>query len=186
MAILFFDTETTGLPDHGSPPGRGQPHIVQLAAVLVDGRAERTVATLIRPEGWTIHPDARRVHGISVERARAEGIPIAQAIASFDELLAEADLAVAHNVRFDRLLLDSEYARLARPPRWPRTFCTMLACTDILCLHGYRGAYKWPTLDEAYRHFCSRPVAGAHDALADVRACMAIYQELSRRGLTAH
>ncbi len=186
MAILFFDTETTGLPDNDSPPGRGQPHIVQLAAVLVDGRAERTVATLIQPEGWTIHPDARRVHGISVERARAEGIPIAQAIASFDELLAEADLAVAHNVKFDRLLLDSEYARLARRPRWPRTFCTMLACTDVLCLPGYRGGYKWPKLEEAYYHFFRRPLACAHDALADVRACIAIYQELSRRGLTAH
>jgi len=138
---------------------------------------------LIRPEGWKIHPDVRRVHGISMERARAEGVPIVQAVASFDELLAKAELAVAHNVKFDRLLLDSEYVRLGRRPRWPKTFCTMLACTDVVRLPGYRGRYKWPTLEEAYCHFFRRPLASAHDAQADVRACMAIYQELSRRGL---
>ena len=184
MAVLCFDTETTDLPDYALPPGRHQPHVVQLAAVLVDGQAERSLATLIRPDGWTIHPDAQRVHGISMTRARAEGVPIAQAIASFDELLAKANLAVAHNVKFDRLLLDSEYVRLGRRPCWPRTFCTMLTCTDIIRLPGYRGQYKWPTLAEAYSYFYHRPLADAHDALADVRACLAIFQELSRRGLT--
>ena len=183
MAVLFFDTETTGLPDYTLPPGRHQPHVVQLAAVLLDGRAERSLATLIKPDGWKIHPNAQRVHGISIGRARAEGVPIAQAIASFQELLAEADLAVAHNVKFDRLLIDSEYLRLGLQPRWPRTFCTMLTCTDIVRLPGYRGRYKWPTLEEAHYHFFRRPLPGAHDASADVRACVAIFQELSHRGL---
>lgn len=184
MAVLFFDTETTDLPDYALPPGRHQPHVVQLAAVLVEGRTERSLDTLIRPDGWTIHPDALRVHGISMARAKEEGVPIAQAIASFDELLAETDLAVAHNIRFDRLLIDSEYVRLGQRPRWPRTFCTMLTCTDIVRLPGYHGQYKWPTLEEAYSHFYRRPPTSAHNARADVRACMAIYQELSSRGLT--
>ena len=183
MAILFFDTETTNLPDYKSPPGPHQPHVVQLAAVLADGQADRSLVTLIQPEGWTIHRDAYRVHGISDERARTEGVPIAQAVAAFDELLAEADLAVAHNVRFDRLLMDSERMRLGRPLRWPRTFCTMLACTDIVRAPGYRGKYKWPTLEEAYRHLFRCPPPSAHEALADVQACRAILEELARRGL---
>jgi len=51
MAVLFFDTETTNLPDYDSPPGRDQPHVVQLAAVLADGRAERSLARLRGFEG---------------------------------------------------------------------------------------------------------------------------------------
>jgi DNA polymerase III epsilon subunit-like protein len=91
-------------------------------------------------------------------------------------------LAVAHNVRFDRLLMDSEYLRLGRQADWPATFCTMLACTDIVRAPGPRG-YKWPSLEEAYHHFFGRPPAGAHDALADLNACRAIFRELVRRGM---
>jgi DNA polymerase-3 subunit epsilon len=183
MTIIFFDTETTDLPDYKSPAGPHQPHVVQLAAVLVDGSSERSLVTLVQPDGWVIDPAAQATHGITLTRAQAEGVPIAQAIAQFDELLAQADLAVAHNVRFDRLLMDSEYLRLGRRADWPATFCTMQACTDIVRLPGYRGAYKWPRLEEAFRHFFHRPPAGAHDALADVRTCMAVFEELTRRGV---
>jgi DNA polymerase III epsilon subunit-like protein len=184
MSVLFFDTETTNLPDYKSPAGRRQPHVAQLAAVLVDGASERAMATLILPDGWKIHPKAQAIHGIALARAQAEGVPIVQAVEAFDELLAGADLAVAHNVKFDRLLMDSEYLRLGRKARWPGTFCTMLTSTDIVrAPGGYGGRYKWPTLAEAHQHFFRRPPAGAHDAMADVRACMAIFGELARLGI---
>ncbi|MCY2929872.1 MAG: 3'-5' exonuclease [Planctomycetota bacterium] len=186
MAILFFDTETSDLPNYKSPPGPHQPHVVQLAAVLAEGAAgdgpEQVLTTLIRPEGWTIDPGAENTHGITLAKAAAEGISIAQALDQFDALLARADLAVAHNTRFDRLLMDSEYVRLARQGAWPETFCTMQACTNILRLPGRYG-FKWPRLDEAHQYFFGAPNPGAHDALSDVRACQAIFQELSRRGL---
>jgi len=183
MGILFFDTETTDLPDYKAPPGAHQPHVVQLAAVLVDGENEQSLVTLIQPDGWRIHPEAQATHGITVARAQAEGIPIAEAIAAFDGLLSRADLAVAHNVKFDRLLMNSEYLRLGRKVRWPRTFCTMLSCTDIVRVRGHWGGYKWPTLEEAHRHFFGQPPADAHDAMGDVRACMAVFQELANRGI---
>jgi DNA polymerase-3 subunit epsilon len=183
MATLFFDTETSDLPDYRSGPGKHQPHVVQLCAVLVDGTTQETLTTLVQPAGWAIHPGAQDVHGISVERALAEGVPIAQAVESFDAMLRRAGLAVAHNVKFDRLLMDSEYLRLGRKAAWPPTFCTMEACTDILKIPNFRG-YKWPTLEQAYRHFFKRPLTGAHDAGADVQACRAIFDQLAKRGLT--
>jgi DNA polymerase III epsilon subunit-like protein len=183
MRVLFFDTETTDLPDYKAPPGRHQPHIVQLAAVLVDRGDEQSLVTLIQPDGWRIHPEAQATHGITLARAQAEGIPIAEAIAGFDGLLSQADLAVAHNVKFDRLLVDSEYVRLGREARWPQTFCTMLASTDVVRLRGHWGGYRWPTLGETHRHFFGQPPVNAHDAMADVRACMAVFKELGRRGI---
>lgn len=182
MVTLFFDTETTDLPNYKSPPGPHQPHVVQMAALLIDGDTEKSLVTLIRPDGWKIAPEAQAVHGITQERAAAEGMPIAEAVAAFDAMLGQAKLVVAHNVKFDRLLMESEYLRLHRPIRWPRTFCTMLTCTDIVRLPTRWGGHKWPTLDETYRHFFKRPLAGAHDALADVRACHDIFQQLVQLG----
>jgi DNA polymerase-3 subunit epsilon len=181
MAILFFDTETSDLPDYRSAPGAHQPHVVQLAAILADGEKQETLTTLIQPQVWSIHPKAQATHGISAEQALAQGIPVAQAVEQFDALLRRANLAVAHNIRFDRLLMDSEYLRLGREAAWPNTFCTMVTCTDILKIPNFKG-YKRPTLDEAYRHFFKRSPAKAHDALADVQACKDIFHKLSDIG----
>lgn len=61
-------------------------------------------------------------------------------------------------------------------------FCTMLVSRPI-CEIPYpsgRGGYKWPKLEEAYRHFFDEELVGAHDAMVDVRACKRIYFELRR------
>ena len=47
---IFFDTETTGLPlfkEHSEHPS--QPHIVQLAACLVDLDTRKTIAATGQP-----------------------------------------------------------------------------------------------------------------------------------------
>ena len=35
--------------------------------------------------------------------------------------------------------------------------------------------FKWPKLTEAFRHFIGKDMEGAHDALADVRGCAAVF-----------
>ncbi|MFB3892370.1 MAG: exonuclease domain-containing protein [Phycisphaerae bacterium] len=190
MAILFFDTETSDMIDRRRGPGPHQPHIVQLAALLVDAHEESSLCTLVRPDGWTVAPGAQKVHGISTKRAAAEGVPLADAIAAFHDLARRAEMLVAHNIDFDRLVVLSEYVRLGRispgmsgPPNpfaGKREFCTMRASTDLVRLPGPYG-FKWPSLQEAYRHFTGRDLDKAHDALADVRACRAIYEAIVGR-----
>jgi DNA polymerase III subunit epsilon len=47
--------------------------------------------------------------------------------------------------------------------------------------------YKWPTLEELHKKLFNQPFAGAHQALADVRACVRCYFELKQRNvLTTH
>lgn len=50
MRILFFDTETSGLPDYRSGPSSQQPHIVQLGADLYDTEKYETPAEPSEPE----------------------------------------------------------------------------------------------------------------------------------------
>ena len=58
---IFTIRETTGLPDFKAPSGAPhQPHIVQLAALLVDLDTRQTSAawtSSFRPNGWTIPAD---------------------------------------------------------------------------------------------------------------------------------
>lgn len=74
-SILFFDTETTGIIPKGvNDPCRqtaAYPHVVQLSWKIGDKEGD----FIIRPEGFTIPDEAAKVHGITTEKALAEGIP---------------------------------------------------------------------------------------------------------------
>ena len=66
----FFDSETNGKADFKAPPeAPHQPRLVQLAAILTTDDCEEvsTINLLVRPDGWTIGPEAEAVHGISTE-----------------------------------------------------------------------------------------------------------------------
>ncbi|HQN80738.1 MAG TPA: hypothetical protein PLB64_06750, partial [Kiritimatiellia bacterium] len=59
---------------------------VQLAWLLCDeaGNELASASRIIRPQGYTIPPAAARIHGITTERALAEGVVLADAL---DEVL---------------------------------------------------------------------------------------------------
>lgn len=183
---LFFDTETTGLPlFREAPADSRQPHIVQLGAILCDEQ-RRVVGELnliVKPDGWTIPDEAAKVHGITTERALRYGVPLRRVMGLFVALADLAEELVAHSYSFDDLMVRSALARLEcqealenqERRKW---FCTMRAATPVLKLPGRYGDFKWPSLQEAYTHFMGKPFDGAHDAMADVRACSAVYYAL--------
>lgn len=180
--FLVFDTETTGKAFFGLPPGHAsQPRIVQLGAILYDEnqRVTSEVNLLVRPDGWTVPPDAEAIHGISTERAMRYGVQIGGVLRLFQALCDRADKIVAHNLDFDRFMIASELGRAGQGGAIDAFnarsgFCTMKESTDILKIPGHRG-YKWPNLQEAHRHFTGDGFDGAHDAMADVRACARVY-----------
>lgn len=67
---LFFDTETTGLPKRWNAPVtdlENWPRLVQLAWIMYDDRGNMLESrdVIVKPEGFTIPPEASRVHGIT-------------------------------------------------------------------------------------------------------------------------
>jgi DNA polymerase-3 subunit epsilon len=183
MQRLYFDTETTGFPPKTGAPLIECPHIVQLAALLVDDETGEvgSLNVIIRPEGWAISEDVAAIHGISTEKALACGIPVAVAMAAFCALAGNAAQVVAHNIPFDMALVCYEVERIGMRADFLNTdrFCTMRATTDICKLPGrFPGKFKWPKLIEAHRHFFGEDFDGQHDALADVRACARIHRHL--------
>lgn len=175
---LFFDTETTGKANMKLPPTHpSQPRLVQLACILADGVEEVAVLScIVKPSGFDIPEEASNVHGITTELARNQGVPLESALALFRGLAAVTGQYVAHNIGFDQLVMTRELGDWAVRPN----FCTMEATTPICKLPGPYG-FKWPRLSEAYQHAFNTPLVGAHDALADVRACKRIYEWLQTR-----
>ena len=196
--ILFLDTETTCLPDFKSPSDAAhQPHLCQLAMLLTDwtGNEMGRVNAIIRPEGWVIPDAVAAIHGITTERAMADGIPEAEAVAAFVRLREEAKLRVGHNVGFDDRIMRIAMMRhgqtrdqIEAMERGPK-FCTMNASkhlvnippTDRMKAAGFHKP-KPPKLTETYSHFFGREFDGAHDAMNDAMACRDVFFELGRRG----
>ena len=190
--LLFFDTETSDLPDfnkRASDPT--QPHLVQMAAILADdtGKEIEIHKMLARPDGWVMSAEAIEKHGITHEYAAAHGRKERLLIEVLFSMIERAEMTVGHNIQFDKfmariaarrfeLLADEQDAWWKALP----TFCTMREMTDVCQLPGRGGKYKWPKLQEAYEHCFGKPFDGAHDALADVRACKEIYFWLQKKG----
>ncbi|NBU26095.1 MAG: 3'-5' exonuclease, partial [Gammaproteobacteria bacterium] len=93
------------------------PRVVQIAWTLCDdaGNEVAWAEHIIRPDGFVIPPEAARVHGISTERAHAEGLPLEAVLDLVSEALANAGVLIAHNIAFDEKVLGAEFLR--RPAR---------------------------------------------------------------------
>lgn len=192
MNYLFLDTETTGLPKRNADPVKNPeywPRMVQIAWILcrddVSILDEQT--HIIYPDGYEIPDVVAMIHGITTDRARMEGKPLMDVLSRFQKTAARSDLVIGHNIGFDRGVIAAEYIR-AEQDAYVYTlpyFCTMRETSEF-CGIPYpsgRKGNKWPKLMELHETLFSSPFEGAHDAQADVRACVRCYFELKRRGV---
>lgn len=188
MSLLFFDTETTGTPRSRSAPLQdldNWPRIVQVAWLVTDdqGRERSSHVAIARPDGFVIPADATRIHGISTERAKREGVPLGGILTAFRAALQTVDTVVAHNYEFDYMVTAAEFLRHSMPDPFAahRHFCTMRSGASLTRIPGRRGDFKWPTLAELHTHLFGHAPAIAHDALADVQSCARCYVAMGGR-----
>ena len=182
---LFFDTETTAIPDFKAPSeSEHQPHIVQLAALLVDLDTEQTIQSMdviIRPDGWTITQELTNIHGITQEMAMDIGVSEKLAVdmflqlwnrrprMAFNSTFDNRIIRIALKRFFDESIVDSWHEG-AQGVEWQ---CQMIAARKIM-------GGKQPTLAEAYKHFTGNELENAHSAIADTKACMDIYFSIKK------
>lgn len=190
--VLFFDTETTGLPDWRAPSDAPQqPYIVQVAAMLnnEERKPMRRILSLIKPDGWIITDELTKIHGITTEMCEAEGRPLSGVLRELLDMMAEADVIVGHNVSFDMRMvrIATKRARIEVPEY--QTFCTMKKSADIVNMAPTFNMVaagldkpKPPKLTEAYQHFFNETFE-AHNAMYDMEACARIYYHLKDQGV---
>jgi DNA polymerase-3 subunit epsilon len=187
--ILFFDTETNGLPKNWKAAKNdvnNWPRVCQLAFSIYedDGTHIKDFQTVIKPDGWTIPTSASDIHGISTEIAMERGILMIDALNEFISAYEKCHTLVAHNIAFDYPVLGCELIRYQmRPKNKIEThICTMQESVEFCKLPGNYG-YKWPKLIELYSILFGKEFDGAHDAMVDVKACSECFFELANRGI---
>ncbi len=191
---LFFDVETSGFPSKKlEPDDKKQAWAIQLAAVLsTKDTIIHELNVLIQPEGREMNYHAEKVHGISIEKAQAEGIPEAEAIAQFADLLLNEPTKVCHNYDFDSQFIDFMFKKhmdtlsdLQRSKFFIQlpAFCTMksTAIRDYVGAVNVKGNIKWAKLTKMYKKLFEKEFDSAHDAMADVKALRDCYYELQKR-----
>lgn len=169
--LIFIDVETTGTDVVLDK-------IVQLAALKVTngiGEPGEEKKVLINP-GIPIPAAATEVHGITDEMVNYEPTFSRYAKALFD-FLNNCNYAGFNIIQFDIPLLSEEFARCGI--EWP--------AKDALffdAFHVFREKEK-RDLTGAMKFYCQRDHAGAHDAMADVKATqcvmlaqIALYEDL--------
>jgi DNA polymerase III subunit epsilon len=184
--ILFFDTETTGLPRNWKAPVtnvNNWPRMVQLAYQFYDATGNKLAEAdhIIKPDGFTISAEVSRVHGITHERAMREGVPVRNVLLEINDLANQANLLVAHNMNFDSKIIGAEFIRagVSNPIPTKRQLCTMEKSTNYCALPGPYG-YKWPKLSELHYKLFREYFDEAHNAAFDIQATVRCYWELKR------
>lgn len=152
-----FDLETTGLRAE-------MDHVIEIGwCVVRDGRAA-PVRSLLVQCAVAVPPVVQELTGINAEMLAAEGVPLAEALATFFADTADLPL-VGHNVvRFDAHFLESACRRagLAAPGRSRYRDTAALYKARRLGLSPRPGQDSWSFADEALR----RPAPGLRYALA--------------------
>lgn len=177
--ILVVDTETTGIPDFtGNPEDEGQPRLVQLGAILMDAsytiRAELNM--LVSTHAQFSTPEVEKIHGIDKQTLMKYGFNELDVMVNFNYLCRRAEVIVAHNLKFDAFILGTAFHHAgiaAAPPE--KKFCTMTEMAKVI----KPGANGRVSLMQSYQHAFGTKFEGAHDAMADVRACARLYRWLN-------
>lgn len=188
MKIAVIDTETTGLFDFKAPADApGQPRMAQFGGLLLDTEWPDqidTVASYIRPDGWTMSAEAGAVNGLTTDFLMEHGSPVEWVLLQYARWIDEGRVIVAYNAQFDLKVMRAEMRRANMDDRFEKTknICVMRPMTGLCCIPSPRGGYKWPKLEEACAFFGIEN-AKAHDAMGDAEAALSIFWELSKRGL---
>lgn len=189
--LLFFDTETTGLPSKDrkirSDPF-SWPRLVELGWVLVSdtGTVIEEHSCLVKPKGFEIPVSATEIHGISTAHADDAGMLVTEVLTMFCRSALKADRLVAHNLSYDIRILLTELIREGNRGLLPplEGTCTMKSSARFYGIPGRFGkGYKWPSLSALYIKLHGHKPDKIHRALADAHTCAACYFELTKRGV---
>lgn len=189
--ILFFDTETTGIPDRAAKwdvDFMEYPHIVQMAWIY----GCKVENHIIRPDGWEIPDDVVAIHGITTEYALEHGEPFAAVVDMFIQDCHDAGLICGHNIHFDTGIVKANILRefgrefynandVEQALYKGKRIDTMRSTMKWVDARNSWGKLKFPNLSELYSRCFPGETFHAHDALDDTKAvarCLPVILEL--------
>lgn len=194
MKVIVFDTETTGLPKKWNASITDKdnwPHIVQFSWILYD-IDNNTIISCIDyivklPDGVTIPPEATEIHGITNEKMREKGVDCSKVIDHFNMDLAKAQMLIAHNLKFDKTMVQVESYRRRIDNIFDSKdciyYCSMLYGKDLCRLKRYnkysgKEEVKYPKLVELHEFLFHETPENLHNSLIDVVVCFRCFYKM--------
>ena len=128
VKILFFDTETTGIPikksgyfdDIKNLKSYDGSRLIEVAYVIIDipdtlnkNHIEIDKQSFyIKHQNQSINICNTEIHGITNDICNEKGMLVDDFFNMFEKTLKDIDVIVSHNIEFDYKILESEYFRL--------------------------------------------------------------------------
>ena len=203
--LLFFDTETIGLPSDWNAPSSdvtNWPRIVQISWIIsnIRGQIISKQNHIVKPEGFSIPSQVSQIHGITTERALEEGEPPNIILDHFLRDLQNVSYVVGHNISFDKNVVEAELYRIGGEKHLDEivideyvdmletkpTICTMLSSTNYCRIPRYDNGYKWPKLSELYYKLFNKELVDAHDSSVDIQATFDCFWKLIELGIISN
>tara|TARA_Y100000741_G_scaffold363849_1_gene353095 strand:- start:725 stop:1375 length:651 start_codon:yes stop_codon:yes gene_type:complete len=193
MKVLIFDVETTGLPERGASLMNLEkyPYIVQFSWMIYDAsqnRIDNVNDHIVKiPEHITIPIEASNVHGITNDKMRTEGRDINLILDIFTKDMLDSQVIVAHNLSFDKTIVQAEYLRNKRINWLGRhrkmEYCTMKRSLNICNIYKkniYTGekTKKYPKLMELHHYWFKTVPNNLHNSLIDIFVCFRCYHQM--------
>jgi DNA polymerase-3 subunit epsilon len=174
MKALLFDTETDGLIDNLTIAIDRLPNVLEFYGCYADlgsGEIDQELNLLIKPP----KPIPAEVTGITgIDDSMVADAPSFGDVSNQIKLFIEsAPLVIAHNLSYDRDVINTEFRRLGQTIAWPPGLCTV---EQTIHIKGFR-----LSLSALHETLFSEPFSGAHRAKVDVQAllrcCVRLYEQ---------
>lgn len=210
--IMVFDVETTGLLPKKDPITKlapkleDMPHIIQLSFIIYnirDGCIEMNYNAYIDiSKDIPISEKITEITGITRETCDEKGVPMEMVLCDFYKEFSRVDCVVAHNIDFDRAMIEVEvqrnYEKISHmAPGLDRlfdpevlrnsrtdTYCTMKKSIHICNImakfkknpaNQYK---KFPRLDELYFTLFGSIPENLHNSIIDTLVCLRCFLKI--------
>lgn len=182
MISLVFDCETNGLFKRGSHytdlKEFDKARLVSISWLIIQGsQVVEQSYYIVKPISWEISEESMKIHKISNDYAHEHGIPIEDVLTFFIKSMKKAQNIVAHNMKFDENIIQSELYRQGYVEdldifKKKHKICTMMKGKQFMMIR------KYPKLAELYKHLYNDEITNAHNALYDTEYCYKCYIKL--------
>lgn len=161
--FAVYDNETTGLTVHPKASITLQPRIIEFAGIITDGVEILDEIEFICNPDQAIEEIITKITGLKNEDLQDKP-PFVEFVPQVAAFFAQADVAVAHNLSFDRSLLEYDLKRSGLMLS-DINFPSILCCTVEQTMHQFGRRMK---LSELYQLYVGEYVQ-KHRAMDDIR-----------------
>jgi len=183
MIALVLDTETTGLMSNHVLKLEQLPEVIEYCGLVVNlknGRLMGEYTTLIRPNEYPISAKVIEDTKTKLNNGLLAEAPLFPKVApQIKRQIETAPVVIAHNLAFDKEVIDTAFERLGQTLVWPKRLICSVEQTAHLTGKRF-------TLTNLHKHlFKNKEFADAHRARPDTEALMRCCVRLFKMGVIA-